>query len=72
MRLAREPSSVTEIARQFGLSQPTVSAHVQVLREAGLLEEKTVGRSAQLSASEEGLHRMFAHAEEALVRAFRP
>lgn len=72
MRLAREPSSVTEIARQFGLSQPTVSAHVQVLREAGLLEEKTVGRSAQLSASEDGLHRMFAHAEEALVRAFRP
>lgn len=72
LRLAREPSSVTEIARQFGLSQPTVSAHVQVLREAGLLEEKTVGRSAQLSASEEGLHRMFAHAEESLVRAFRP
>jgi DNA-binding transcriptional ArsR family regulator len=72
LRLAREPASVTEIARQFGLSQPTVSAHVQVLREAGLLEEKTVGRSAQLSASEEGLHRMFAHAEESLIRAFRP
>jgi DNA-binding transcriptional ArsR family regulator len=72
LRLAREPASVTEIARQFGLSQPTVSAHVQVLREAGLLEEKTVGRSAQLSASEEGLRRMFAHAEESLIRAFRP
>ena len=72
LRLAREPASVTEIARQFGLSQPTVSAHVQVLREAGLLEEKTVGRSAQLSASEEGLHRMFAHAEESLIRAWRP
>jgi DNA-binding transcriptional ArsR family regulator len=72
LRLAREPASVTEIARQFGLSQPTVSAHVQVLREAGLLEEKTVGRSAQLSASEEGLHKMFAHAEESLIRAFRP
>ena len=69
--LAREPASVTEIARQFALSQPTVSAHVQVLREAGLLEEKTVGRSAQLSASQEGLHRMFAQAEESLVRAFR-
>ena len=71
LRLAREPASVTEIARQFQLSQPTVSAHVQVLREAGLLEEKTVGRSAQLSASEEGLRRLFAHAEEALVQAFR-
>jgi ArsR family transcriptional regulator, repressor of sdpIR and other operons len=72
LRLAREPASVTEIARQFDLSQPTVSAHVQVLREAGLLEEKTVGRSAQLSASEEGLRRMFANAEESLIRAFRP
>src|SRR5215472_16393738 len=58
MCLAREPASVTEIARQFGLSQPTVSAHVQLLRDAGLLEEKSVGRSAQLSASEEGLHRL--------------
>ena len=61
----------SEIARQFGLSQPTVSAHVQLLREAGLLEEKTVGRSAQLSASQEGLHKMFANAEESLIRAFR-
>jgi DNA-binding transcriptional ArsR family regulator len=71
LRVARDPASVTEIARQFGLSQPTVSAHVQLLREAGLLEEKTVGRSAQLSASQEGLHKMFANAEESLIRAFR-
>jgi DNA-binding transcriptional ArsR family regulator len=72
LRLARDPASVTELARQFNLSQPTVSAHVQVLREAGLLEEKTVGRSAQLSASQEALHGLFAHTEEMLVRAFRP
>ncbi|HKC20531.1 MAG TPA: metalloregulator ArsR/SmtB family transcription factor [Candidatus Dormibacteraeota bacterium] len=71
LRLARDPASVTELARQFNLSQPTVSAHVQLLREAGLLEEKTVGRSAQLSASQEALHSLFAHAEEMLVRAFR-
>ena len=71
LRLAREPASVTELARQFNLSQPTVSAHVQVLREAGLLEEKTVGRSAQLSASAEALHEVFAHTEEMLIRAFR-
>lgn len=71
LRLARNPASVTELARQFNLSQPTVSAHVQVLREAGLLEEKTMGRSAQLSASEDALRNMFAHTEEVLVRAFR-
>ena len=71
LRLAREPASVTEIARQFDLSQPTVSAHVNVLRQAGLLEEKTVGRSALLSASKDGVRRLFADAEESLVRAFR-
>jgi DNA-binding transcriptional ArsR family regulator len=70
--LASEPASVTEIARKLNLSQPTVSAHVQMLREAGLLDEKTVGRSAQLSASAEGMHKLFSNAEEALGRAFRP
>jgi len=71
LRLAREPASVTELARLLKLSQPTVSAHVQVLREAGLLEERVVGRSAELSASEEGLKRLFSRAEESLVRMFR-
>ena len=72
LRLAREPSSVTELARQLHLSQPTVSAHVQVLREAGLLDERAVGRSAELSANQEGLRRLFARSEDALMRLFRP
>lgn len=71
MRLARDPASVTELARQFNVSQPTVSAHVQVLRECGLLEEKTVGRSAQLSANVDALRSMFAHTEEILISGFR-
>ncbi|HSS62736.1 MAG TPA: metalloregulator ArsR/SmtB family transcription factor [Candidatus Limnocylindrales bacterium] len=71
LRLAREPASVTEIARQFQLSQPTVSAHVQVLREAGLLEERTVGRSAELTASPEALRRLFSDAESSLLKLFR-
>jgi DNA-binding transcriptional ArsR family regulator len=72
LRLARQPASVTELARQVQLSQPTVSAHVQVLREAGLLDERPDGRSARLSASEDGLRRLFSDAEESLVRMFRP
>jgi DNA-binding transcriptional ArsR family regulator len=71
LRLAREPASVTEIARQFHLSQPTVSAHVQVLRQAGLLGEKTVGRSAKLTATQEGLRRLFSDAEESLLKLYR-
>ena len=71
LRLARQPASVTEIARQLKLSQPTVSSHVQVLREAGLLDERAVGRSAELSASEEGLRRLLSTAEESMIRLFK-
>ncbi|HKW60422.1 MAG TPA: metalloregulator ArsR/SmtB family transcription factor [Candidatus Dormibacteraeota bacterium] len=71
LRLARQRASVTEIARHLKLSQPTVSAHVQVLREAGLLEERAVGRSAELSASEEGLRRLFSTAEDSMIKLFR-
>lgn len=71
LRLAQRPASVTEIARQLKLSQPTVSSHVQVLREAGLLDERAVGRSAELSASEEGLRRLFSTAEESMIRLFK-
>ena len=69
--LARRSASVTEVARHFELSQPTISAHVQMLREAGLLDEKPAGRSAMLSASEDGLRRLFSTAQESLVRLYR-
>lgn len=71
LQLAREPASVTELARHFKLSQPTVSGHVQLLREAGLLEERTVGRSARLSASEKRLRDLFSGAQESLIKLFR-
>ncbi len=72
LRLARDAASVTELARELRLSQPTVSAHVQVLREAGLLEERANGRSAELSANEQALKDLFSRTEEQLVRMFRP
>ena len=67
LRLGRKPASITELARVLQLAQPTVSAHVQILREAGLLEERAVGRSAELSASEEGLRRLFSRSEESML-----
>ena len=36
--LAVSPKSVGEIARQLRMSQPTVSKHLRVLREAGFVE----------------------------------
>lgn len=67
LRLAHEPGSVTELARHFKLSQPTVSGHVQLLREAGLLEEKASGRSARLSTNEEAVRRFFSAVQDEIL-----
>jgi DNA-binding transcriptional ArsR family regulator len=43
-RLARGESSVTELARPFGISLPGISKHLKVLQRAGLVSRS---RSAQ-------------------------
>ena len=43
-RLASGEATVTELARPFRLSQPTISKHLKVLERAGLIE---AGRDAQ-------------------------
>ena len=70
LSLAQKPSSVTEVARCFELSQPTVSAHVQILREAGLIDEKPNGRSSRLTISKSKLRNLFGDAEESLLHLF--
>jgi len=45
LMLVHGPRSITDLARSEGLSQPTVSVHVKLLREAGLLESE--GRRGQ-------------------------
>jgi DNA-binding transcriptional ArsR family regulator len=68
MWLAQRPASVTEISRHFKLSQPTVSAHVQLLREAGVIEDRPSGRSSLLSVPEERVREVLGGAEEALLK----
>ena len=42
---ARRPRTVGELARELAVAQPTVSNHVRILRDAGLLDqEKGEGR----------------------------
>ena len=41
--LRSAPSTVTELAALFGLAQPTVSNHVKILRDAGLVANSTEG-----------------------------
>jgi DNA-binding transcriptional ArsR family regulator len=38
-RLARGEASVSELAAPFGLAQPTISKHLRVLEEAGLIRQ---------------------------------
>jgi DNA-binding transcriptional ArsR family regulator len=68
--LASHPASITEIAKHFKLSQPTVSGHVQVLREAGLLDEKAAGRSWTLTVTERRVKDLLEGVEESLLRQF--
>ena len=43
-RLARGEATVSELMKPFKLTQPTISKHLKVLEEAGLIER---GRDAQ-------------------------
>ena len=38
-RLAEGEASVSELAEPFGLAQPTISKHLRVLEEAGLIQQ---------------------------------
>src|ERR671926_703608 len=43
-RLREADRSVRELARPFRMSQPAISQHLRVLREAGLVRARQVGR----------------------------
>src|ERR1700761_6176226 len=44
-RLAGADLSVSELARPFALSQPTITSHLNVLERAGLIERHKVAQS---------------------------
>ena len=44
-RLAQGEATVTELAKPFGLRQPTISKHLQVLEEAGLIRQSRDAQS---------------------------
>ncbi|MEO8844846.1 MAG: metalloregulator ArsR/SmtB family transcription factor [Kofleriaceae bacterium] len=43
-RLARGEATVSELAKPFGLRQPTISKHLRILEDAGFIQQ---GRDAQ-------------------------
>ncbi|HEX8364912.1 MAG TPA: metalloregulator ArsR/SmtB family transcription factor [Allosphingosinicella sp.] len=42
--LGRDEQSVSALTRRFRVSQPAISQHLKVLREAGLVHERREGR----------------------------
>ena len=47
--LVQGPSTVSELARHFGIAQPTASNHVKLLRDAGLVTDVRTGSRRQLA-----------------------
>jgi DNA-binding transcriptional ArsR family regulator len=47
-RLAFGPATVGEATRGFGVSKPTMTRHLQVLEEAGLVVRTVAGRTHRL------------------------
>lgn len=53
--LRDEPRSVSELARQFDISQQAVSQHLQVLKDAGLVAVRPAGQRRLYLLRPEGL-----------------
>ena len=60
-------ATVTELASQFGLSQPTVSVHVKMLREAGLAHPERDGNQVQYTSNNDTIESYIAGVVEDLT-----
>jgi DNA-binding transcriptional ArsR family regulator/uncharacterized protein YndB with AHSA1/START domain len=61
----RRDLAAGEIAAAFSLSQPTISEHLAVLRQAGLVEMTQIGTSRRYRARPEALEGMYGALEDA-------
>lgn len=63
-RLARSPSAVGDLAREFPVSRPAVSQHLKVLKSAGLVTGHPVGTRHVYSVNPAGLAAIRAYFEQ--------
>jgi len=59
--LARQASTVGELARQLPVSRPAVSQHLRVLRDAGLVSTRADGTRLVYQVDPEGIAAMRAY-----------
>jgi ArsR family transcriptional regulator, cadmium/lead-responsive transcriptional repressor len=65
--LASGPARVTDLTRQLGLAQSTVSGHLACLRDCGLITARAAGRASVYSLAQPALPRLLVAAEELLA-----
>lgn len=57
--LRRSESAVMELLEHFDFSQPALSKHLRVLRDAGLVRVRKVGRESRYSVDASGLRAVY-------------
>jgi DNA-binding transcriptional ArsR family regulator len=65
--LRREPRTITGLATLFSLAQPTVSNHVKLLRDAGLVESGPDGSRRELVVCQDNVHDLLEHLQGVLA-----
>ncbi len=53
--LSRGPATVGDVTRDFEVSKPTISRHLRILEEAGVVSRVIVGRTHRLALHSEAL-----------------
>jgi DNA-binding transcriptional ArsR family regulator len=69
-RLTAGEMTATDLRQGFAITQPAMSQHLAVLRDAGLVQERREGRFAHYQVDREGFAPL--HAWLARYRAFWP
>jgi DNA-binding transcriptional ArsR family regulator len=54
-RLSSGPATVGEVTSDFGVSKPTISRHLKMLEEAGVVSRVIVGRTHRLALQPQAL-----------------
>jgi DNA-binding transcriptional ArsR family regulator len=68
-RLAAGPLAVNELAREMPVSQPAVSQHLKVLKDAGLVTDSREGTRRLYRLDPAGLARLREHFDQIWTRA---
>jgi DNA-binding transcriptional ArsR family regulator len=54
-RLSAGPATIGEVTRDFAVSKPTISRHLRMLEDAGVVSRVIVGRNHRLALQPEAL-----------------